>query len=311
MRKICVIASGGDGPGMNACAEAIFLAANANGMKVYAAVNGFDGLVEGAIMQLTRENCTGISCKSGCVFGCNRGPKMATHEGFKAAMATIKKYGFDCLVVMGGNGTLMGTGRFKNAGVNTLFIPGTIDNDVPGHKNSLGFASACESAVKLVDMLRATMETSERDHIVQLMGRNCNELALRVGEATFADIIDMEGARVTPDLVAKVFKANRAAGKRSNIMIMQERKGADVVSEKIEDAKFLEQVSQACGDPNIRMSVLGYLQRGADPTCFDRYLASQYGRAAVECVLSKTYGVGLYWDSGNVHTTNIPLSPIP
>jgi len=311
MRKICVLASGGDCPGLNACIEAIYLSSIANGMEVWAAINGFDGLVTGEIVKACRDSATGISNRSGCVFGCNRGIKYRTHEGFKSAIANIKKHGFECIVVLGGNGSLVGTGRLRTAGINAVYIPSTVDNDVPGYKKSLGFGSACESAVKMVDMLRATMETSERDHIVQLMGRNCNELAVRVGTATFADLIDMEGARISPEQVASVFKANRAAGKKSNFMILQEFKADDAVQEKLVSAEYLKRIMQAMGTNDIRLNVLGHLQRGADPSCFDRYLAVRYGKAAVECVLHKKYGFGLDLVKDTITFHEIEFSPIP
>jgi len=234
-----------------------------------------------------------------------------TRTGFETAVSNFKRYGFDVLVIMGGNGSFIGTGSFKTVGVNTVFIPATIDNDVPGYKKSLGFSSACENAVKMVDMLRATMETSERDHIIQLMGRHCSELTRRVGVATFADVIDYEGSRMTPEHVAAVFRANRQAGKDSSFMVMQELKGEDAVQEKMSNANYLDRVSKAYGDSSIRMSVLGYLQRGAEPSCFDRYLGVRYGKAAVECIVRKQFGMGLDLRGDVISLQGIELSPIP
>ena len=311
MQKICILASGGDCPGMNACVEAIYKYAKANGMNTVAAMNGFDGLVDDVFVNVTDTNATGISHKSGCVFGCSRSPRIKEHQGFKSAVSNIKKHGIDAMIVIGGNGSLVGAGRFKNAGINVTFIPGTIDNDVPGHKHSIGFSSACENSVKLIDTLKATMETSERDHIVQLMGRHCNELTQRVGIATFADVIDMEGARVTAQQVANVFVQNRKAGKTSNFMIMQERKAENAVKERLEDAKFLNEISRAAKSDNIRMSVLGYLQRGASPSCHDRFLAVLYGKAAVECIAKKQCGMGVAFINDGLHLLNIELAPIP
>ena len=311
MTKICILASGGDCPGMNACVESICTTGWRSGMEVWAAMNGFDGLVDDVCTVVSAERVIGISHLSGCVFGCNRSPRIMQREGFKKAMATIAKYGFDAVIVLGGNGSLIGAGRFKNAGVNVFFVPSTIDNDVPGYKNALGFASACEQSVKLVDTIRATMETSERDHIVQLMGRHCNELTQRVGVATFADIIDMEGARVTPAQVAKVFIQNRNNGKTSNMMVMQERKKDCDFQERAEDAKFLEAISKAAGTNNIRMSVLGYLQRGATPSCWDRFLAVQYGRTVVDCISKGQGGVGVSMASDTMNLFNIEIAPIP
>jgi len=296
---------------MNACVEAIYLHATANGMEVWAGQNGFDGLIDDDFVRLTPSNAVGISHKSGCVFGCNRSSRLTTTKAFAQALTNVKKNDFDAVIVLGGNGSLIGSGRFKNAGVKVIFVPSTIDNDVPGYKNALGFSSACESSVKAIDAIRVTMETSQRDHIVQLMGRHCNELALRVGAATFADIIDMEGARVTPTDVAKVFMANRAAGKKSNMLLMQERRGKNNCEERANDAKFLADISKAAGSDNVRMSVLGYLQRGADPSCQDRFLAVSYGKAAVDLIARKQFGTGVSMINDQVHVLNIELAPVP
>ena len=296
---------------MNACIEAIFLHATAKKISVFASVNGFEGLIDGNIVPVTQHNAIGISHKSGCVFGANRSPRLKTSAHFKKAVDNIKKHGFGCVIVLGGNGSIVGSGRLKSAGVNILFVPATIDNDVPGYKNALGFSSACESAVKHIDTIQTTMRTSERDHIVQLMGRDCNELTLRVGQATFADVIDMSGARVTPEQVANVFKANRKMGKKSNMLLMQERKMESYCEQTANDAKFLKDISQAAGDDNIRLSVLGYLQRGADPSCHDRLLAISYGRATVDLITKKQFGVGLSFAHSTVNILNIEPAPIP
>ena len=299
MNKICVLASGGDAPGMNAFFEAVYLSATAKDIECYASINGFNGLVDNDIVKMTAQNSTGISNRSGCVFNCGRCYSIMEHAGFTKALANIKKNGFSCVIVLGGNGSLIGTGRLKAAGVNVVFAPGTIDNDCPGTKHSLGFSSACEYSVECVDALRYTFETSKRDHIVQLMGRHCNELAIAIGTATFADIIDMDGARHTPEDVAKIFMANRKAGKQSSFMIMQERKSPDTVTDMIDSAKYLADVQKATNDNTVRMTTLGFLQRGAAPSCRDRYLGVMYGRACVDCVVKKQFGVGAFVTAGD------------
>jgi 6-phosphofructokinase 1 len=155
------------------------------------------------------------------------------------------------------------------------------------------------------------MTTIQRDHIIQLMGRHCNELTSAVGLATFADIVDMEGQRHTPEQVAAIFKKNRAKGKTSNFMIMQERKIGDEVASMIENANYLKAVMAAANDNTIRMTTLGFLQRGATPTCRDRWLAIKYGRAAVDCISENKFGVGLTKVGSVVKLYELELAPIP
>ena len=310
-KKICVLASGGDCPGMNTVVEVINMIAIHNGIEVWGARNGFNGLLDGDVYKLGYKDTQNISHQSGCILGSNRTPRMTQGVGFRSVIENIKKHDFTAVIVLGGNGSLIGSGRLKNAGVNVLYIPSTIDNDVPGYKNALGFSSACEESVRLIDNIKLTMMTSERDHIVQLMGRKCPELALKIGTATLADIIDMEGARVTPSQVAKVFIQNRKAGKKSNMLVMQERVDKNAVCEFTENAKFLGDVSKACESDNTRMSVLGYLQRGAGVSCHDRFLAVQYGKAAVDAVMNNKFGVGVYMTDEVLHYNDIELAPIP
>jgi len=311
MTKICVFACGGDAPGMNAFFEAVYLYGTAKGLEVFAAIDGFNGLIDNKVVRITAQNGTGISEKGGCVFKCGRSPRVMEHDGFMTAMANIRKNKFDTIVVAGGNGSLIGAGRFKSAGVNVVFVPATIDNDVSTTSNSLGFSSACESSVKMIDMLKDTMETSNRDHVVQLMGRSCNALAGTVGTATFADLVDMEGARYTPEQVADVFMRNRRAGKTSNMLIMQERKGKDFTDDILSGVSFVKKLCIACNDNNIRITTLGYLQRGAEPTCRDRYLAVMYARAAVESILARQFGVGVALVNEAIVYINIESAPIP
>jgi len=311
IKRVCVLASGGDAPGMNACIEGLYLFANQNGLEIFASKGGFEGLINDDLVRLSNDNATGISGKSGCVFKSARSPRLKTREGFQNTLNTLKRHKIEALVVIGGNGSYVGAGRFKSAGVNILFVPATIDNDVCFTKNSLGFSSACESTVQLIDQLKSTMETNNRDHVVQLMGRHCNALSETVGAATLADIIDMEGNRHTPKQVAQIFANNRKHGKTSNFMIMQEVKAENAVEESIVSAKFMEQLKTESKDDNIRMTTLGHLQRGATPSCRDRFLAIMYGRAIVDCILRGIFCVGVNMKSGNITFEEIQFAPIP
>jgi 6-phosphofructokinase 1 len=309
--KICVLASGGDAPSMNACIEALYITAKQNGIEVWASINGFEGLVDDNVVLINDSNALEISGRSGCVFKCGRSKRTMEKQGFQSACATVKKHGFEAIVVLGGNGSFIGTGRFKAAGINTIFIPATIDNDAEYTQNSLGFSSAVECAVKLIDNLKATMDTTSRDFIVQLMGRSCNQLTARVGFATLADIVDMNGQRHTPQQIAEIFKKNRAAGKDYSFAIVQEKVGGDQTKEMIGGVELTNEIREYANNDRICFITLGYLQRGAEPSAHDRFLATLYGRAAVNCTLDKRFGVALSVVNDKVIFVDLPLSQIP
>lgn len=276
---------------MNACVEALYFNAIKNDFEVFAAISGYDGLVNDRVIQVQRGMISGISHMSGCNIKSGRSAQFATTAGFNKALLNIRKYGFDCLVIIGGNGTFAGCARLKGAGINVFGIPATIDNDVAITNSSLGFSSACENAVQLIDMLKATMRTNDRDHIVTLMGRKCAALANVVGEASFADVIDSVEQRHTPAQVAKIFAEKRKEGATSCLMIKQEIKADDVAQEAVEGANFVKALQIAAKDTNIRMNTLGHLQRGATPSCRDRWLAQNYARVAMNSILNNQFGV--------------------
>jgi 6-phosphofructokinase 1 len=310
MQKICVLASGGDAPGMNACVKAVFERGKALGFEVQIAVNGLDGILDENFVKLTDENTALIANRTGCVFLCGRCPRFNDSAGVLKTAANLKKHKFDALIVIGGNGSQIAVGRLIVAGVNTVFIPGTIDNDVPHTKHALGFSSAMESAIQNIDALCGTFTTIKRDHIVELMGRGCNELATVLGLASFADAMDMEGSRMTPEQVGNLFKSNRKKGKNSNFVIMQERKEKDEVAMKMASAKYLGEVMKATGDETIRMTTLGFLQRGGVPSCRDRWLGVLYGRASVDCVRDKKFGVGVTLENDKISFYEVEKKPI-
>ncbi|MCL2851084.1 MAG: 6-phosphofructokinase [Firmicutes bacterium] len=315
-KKICIIASGGDAPGMNACIEGIVNFAPSN-FKFFGAIGGYDGLVNDNGIILDRTNTSGISHISGCFLKCGRSEEFTTPEGVQKALATIKRHKFDAVIILGGNGSLSGAmKRLEPNGINVIGIPSTIDNDVFFTKNSLGFSSAFEESVRLVDNLNITMRTNNRDHVVQLMGWYCPDLTNSVGLATFADIIDTFDNRHSHAQIAKIWANNRKEGKQSNLMILQETKGKDIHDEAIHSANYLGDLMRAIATENniesatsrVRMSTLGHLQRGASPSARDRWLGANYAKKALELINAKQFGVaiGLVGD----HFIAVPLSKI-
>jgi len=282
MKKICVLASGGVAPGMNPCIESVVRYALQSGMVAVGALGGYDGLVKGEFMPLTPQNALDISHKGGSILRCGRSEEFRTEAGFKKALATIKKNNFCAVVVIGGNGSMRGVSDLDKAGVPVVGIPATIDNDVAFTKHSIGFSSAVEEATRLIDHLRLAMHAFGRDHMVEMMGRNCADIAETVGVAVFAEIIDTVENRHTPQQIADIFAAHRKAGRISSVAIMQEKKSADVLTQASSDLKFFQDVAKITGLDMVRQTTLGHMQTGTPPSARDRYLAHSYGRYAID-----------------------------
>lgn len=305
MKKICILASGGDAPGMNACVESVFLSASRHGFETYGAIAGYHGLVKNEIIRLAPANATNISHLTGCVLKCGRSEEFTTPAGFDTALATIRGHGFVCVVVLGGNGSMRGAQKLHASGIPVVFIPATIDNDVSFSKECLGFSSAAEESVRLVDNLNGTMQTNNRDHVVQVMGWDCPDLANFVGLATFADIVDTNAGRHSPNQVAEVFNNNRKNGKTSNLMIMQEKRSTDIVAEAQDTVNYLGTLTRAVGIGRVRMTTLGHLQRGAVPSARDRWLGNLYGEKAASLIHGGKTGLCITLAGDKITTVNI------
>ncbi|MCL2587185.1 MAG: 6-phosphofructokinase [Firmicutes bacterium] len=294
-KKILVIASGGDAPGMNACVESIWTHAQKFGWQVFGGA-GYTALIEGLWVPIDAALASGISHMTACVVGSSRSKAFGTPEGIAAAVANAKA-SFDAIVVLGGNGSLKGAWeKLERNGVNVIGIPATIDNDVFFTKNSLGFSSAVEEGARLVDNLNGTMRANERDHVIQIMGWHCDELTKAIGEATFADIIDVNENRHSPQQIAQILERNRTAGKGSSTVLIQEKvdksKDRNFIREMHEGVDFWNQIAAFAGD-DIRGHILGHTLRGAAPSARDRWLGFHYGRVAVELIQVGKFGVGI------------------
>jgi len=290
-KKVLIVASGGDAPGMNACVESVWTHSRPMGWQVFVAA-GFGGLIERLWNPVTSG---GISHLTGCVYKSGRSKAFNTEEGIKLAVKNGKE--FDAVIVLGGNGSLKGAWeKLVGSGVNVLGIPATIDNDVYFTKNSLGFSSAVEEGVRLVDNLNATMRTNDRDHVIQIMGWHCDEITKTIGQASFADVIDINDNRHTPEQIAQIMHQNRTGGKESSTILIQERvekgKERNFITEMHESVDAWNQLAAFAGD-DFRGHILGHLIRGAKPSARDRWLGFHYGRVAVELISKSKFGVGI------------------
>jgi 6-phosphofructokinase 1 len=282
-KKICMLASGGDAPGMNACMEAIFNYSVQRGIDVWVARMGYDGILNEHFERATRDMCSGISHLAGCVYRCGRSPEFGTPAGTKKGVENLKKHNFDALIVIGGDGSLRALERIKQAGINVIGIPASVDNDCYFTSNSLGFASAAEAITQYVDRIKPTMLTNERSFMVNVFGKGCSELAVTTAVSCFANFVDRSEKRLTAAYVSDLFNAQRAKGNCTCIgMVEEKRKDLET---------FLEGIKMRSPDNKVRLDRGEYYQRGAVPCCRDRILAAHYGVKAVDLIIQGTYGV--------------------
>lgn len=278
MKTIGVLTSGGDSQGMNAAVYAVVRYALQNDMTVYGIMNGYKGLIAGNVKEMTSKDVDGIVHRAGTILGTSRCPEMKTDEGRQKAAETLKKFGIEGLVVIGGDGSFQGAKVLTTLfGVKTIGIPGTIDNDLAYTSFTLGFDTAVTVVVDTIKMLRDTMSCNDRSCVVEVMGRRCGDIAMYGGLTAGAEVIMIPEMPMTIDEVVEVLKRNEAVGKYDNIIVVAEGVGhAEQVRAEIE-ARMPE--------INLRSMVVGHIQRGGDTTFQDRLLGIRMGAHAVKCLL--------------------------
>ena len=273
MKRIAILTSGGDAPGMNAAIRAVVRTAIYFGIEVYGIERGYAGLIEDSMTQLEMRSVSDIVQRGGTKLRTARCLEMLTAEGQKQAVATLERHGIEGLVVIGGDGSFRGAKCLtENYGIPTIGIPGTIDNDLEYTDYTLGFDTAVNTCLDIINKLRDTMNSHERISVVEVMGRHCGDIALYTGITSGAEIIVVpEIAYDMEDIVMRINRS-RANGKRSNIIIVAEgATSADAF------AKQLQEVTTY----SVRATNIGHIQRGGSPSMADRMLAAQFGNKAV------------------------------
>ena len=273
MKRIGLLTSGGDAPGMNAAIRAVVRSGIYYGMEVFGIERGYAGLIEDNFMPMEMRSVSNIVQFGGTKLRTARCLEMMTEEGQKQAAATLEKHGIDGLVVIGGDGSFRGAKALtEKFGVPTIGIPGTIDNDLEYTDYTLGFDTAVNTCLDIINKLRDTMTSHERVSVVEVMGRHCGDIALYSGISSGAEIIVVpEIAFDMNEIVAKIHRS-RANGKHSNIVIVAEGvMGADEFAKRL----------QAQTSYSVRPTCIGHVQRGGSPTMADRMLAAQFGNKAV------------------------------
>ena len=278
MKKIGIMTSGGDSPGMNGAIRAAVRAAINYGMTPYGILSGYKGMIEGSIFELKHSDVSNIISRGGTILQTARSLEFKTEEGQKKAVANLEKYGIEGLVVIGGDGSLSGAKVLdEKFGIKSIGIPGSIDNDIYGTDVSLGVDTALNVIMDSIDMINNTASSHGRTFVIEVMGRHCGYLAVMAGIATGADAVIIP--EVEPDLagIAEKFKKRAADCKTRNILIVAEGAGS---------AYDFGKKLQEAGTFDARITVLGHVQRGGFPTYFDRVLGSRMGAAAVEGLMN-------------------------
>lgn len=276
MKKIGVLTSGGDSPGMNAAVRAVVRKGIYEGIEVYGVYSGYQGLIDGRISKLEAGDVGDIIQRGGTALYSARCPEFITDAGQEKAIAHMKEHGLEGLVVIGGDGSYRGAMALTKKGMPAVGVPGTIDNDIPGTDYTIGFDTALNTVIEAIDKIRDTATSHERTFIIEVMGRDAGDLALWAGLAGGAEtILIPEQAFDLDDMIDRLEKGKKR-GKKHSIII---------VAEGVMSAQDLANLLAEKSDTETRISVLGHIQRGGSPTARDRVLGSLFGARAVEALL--------------------------
>ncbi|HEX2988866.1 MAG TPA: 6-phosphofructokinase, partial [Chloroflexota bacterium] len=303
MKRIAVLTSGGDAPGMNAAIRSVVRGGLERGMEVLGVRHGFAGLIAGEMSPLTARDVGGIIQKGGTVLGSARSPLFRTQEGQRQAMVELAKRGVEALVVIGGNGSQTGAYALSQMGFPVVGIASTIDNDLLGSDITIGVDTALNTALEAVDRLKDTASSHHRAFVVEVMGRDSGYLALMTGIAGGAEVVLIPEVDTDPDQVAAELRSAYARGKPHAIVVVAE--GAKLNAEAL--LNHFNTYHDQLGF-ELRVTILGHVQRGGSPLAFDRLLASRLGAGAVEMLDKGTTGVLVGMINEKIHAT--PLEEV-
>ena len=302
-RRVAVLTSGGDAPGMNAAVRSIVRSGVARGMQMFGSLHGYTGLINGDFRPLGPRDVGGIIQRGGTILGTTRCVELMTDAGRDKALEQLREYGISALVVIGGDGSQSGAYALSKQGLAVVGVASTIDNDLYGTDVSIGTTTAADIALEAIDRLRVTAASHQRAFLVEVMGRNCGHLALMAGIAGGAESIVIPEVDVEPEDVARELRAARDRGKSHAIVVVSEgaKHNADAL------AHYFKANAEQLGY-ELRVSRLGHIQRGGTPGVFDRMLATRLGAAAIECLAEGRHGVLFGLVSGQVCAT--PLAEV-
>lgn len=294
IKKIGVLTSGGDSPGMNAAIRAVVRTCAYHNIECAGIYRGYQGMIEGDFKEMGPRSVNNIINKGGTILKSARSKEFMTAEGRIKAYENLKLNGIDALVVIGGNGSFTGGLIFnKEFGFPIIGIPGTIDNDIFGTSHTLGYDTALNTVVEVIDKIRDTASSHNRLFFIEVMGRDAGHIALNAGIGAGAEEILIPEEDMGLDRLLDSLRKSKASGKSSSIVVIAE---GDKIGKNAFELK--DYVEENMPEYDVRVSILGHMQRGGSPSCFDRVLASRLGVKAVESLLEgkSNYMAGLLRD---------------
>jgi len=292
MKKIAVTTAGGDAPGMNACLRAVVRSAIYYGLEVVGFEEGYWGLIKDKKRKMDLRSVSGIISWGGTILNTKRCEEMRTKKGIEKAVRVLKRNRIDGLITIGGDGSFKGgMGLYRASRIPLVGIPASIDNDIPGTEDTIGFDTAVNTALESIQKIRDTAFSHERIFIIEVMGRERGFIALAVGLACGAEIILVPEIKYNLSKISQELEKGRKSGKKSSIIVMAEGAGtAYAIAHQISDVTGYE----------VRVSVVGYIQRGGSPTARSVNLANLFGHQAVKTLMRAKSARMVGWEKGEV-----------
>lgn len=298
--KIGVLCSGGDSPGMNAGIRAVVRTGIYHGLEVYGVMRGYSGMVEDDIFRMESRSVANIIQRGGTILKTARCKEFFTHEGRKKAYDNLKKRGIDGLVILGGDGSFRGAQIFSNEfDIPCIGLPGTIDKDIAGTDFTIGFDTAVNTAVEAIDKIRDTADAHDRLFIIEVMGRDAGYIALHSGISTGAENILIPEKKTDFDGIIESLQEKEKRKKLVNLIVVAE-------GDQFGGVELAKLIKERMPLLETRVCILGHIQRGGSPSCFDRVIASRMGYSAVECLVEGRHNVFVGIVNNKMHY--IPLN---
>jgi 6-phosphofructokinase 1 len=303
MRRIAVLTSGGDAPGMNAAIRAVVRTGVEHGWEIYGVEHGYRGLVDGDMQPMGRRDVGGIIQQGGTILGSARCPEFKTEDGRRKALRELNRHEIEVLVIIGGNGSQTGAHELSKMGFPVVGIASTIDNDLYGSDITIGVDTALNIALEAIDRLKVTASSHERAFLVEVMGRDCGYLALMAGIAGGAEGVCIPEFETAPETVASQIELAYERGKKHALIVVAE--GAKYGANEL--VQYFEEHGEHLGFA-LRVTTLGHVQRGGTPGAYDRLLGTRLAAKATEEIAKDHFGVLVGTLKGEITTT--PLDDV-
>jgi 6-phosphofructokinase 1 len=303
MKRIAVLTSGGDAPGMNAAIRAVVRTGIDKGWEVFGVRHGYVGLVNDNMMPMGARDVGGIIQQGGTILGSSRCPEFRTEEGRIRAIRTLRQHDIEALIVIGGNGSQIGAYALSQMDYPVTGIASTIDNDLYGSEITIGVDTALNIALEAIDRLKITASSHQRAFLVEVMGRDCGYLALMSGIAGGAEFVVIPEIETDPETIAAQLRADYGRGKAHALVVVAE--GAQYNAEKLQ--RYFQEHHGRLGF-ELRVTILGHVQRGGAPGAFDRLLGTRMGAAATERLAAGEHGILVGMVQGEIGAT--PLAEV-